>query len=157
MYSNSVFCTFSEIEYKLILEVEQEGIEFGIRNSTPINSPWVPLRISYYDNSTVGRSVSVETIRGYNVTASASSSSILWEQLYICGDLLGNINNVQFRWIETADTALNDIRAVTNVTATLVSSPPSQLFILSCYIQDKVCILYIDDVLLFYSCIFRGA
>lgn len=118
--------------------MNQEGIEFAVRNSMPRNNSWVPLRITYYDSRTVGRPVGIETIRGYDVQSSMSSVTMVTERVSICGNVLDFTKDVEVRWMGTSHSGLDGIGTIVDVTATLFNPPRSEFFLMVCYIQDQV-------------------
>ena len=136
-----LYTFFSEIVYGLLLSVEHIGsdscdgvdggdaeyIEFAMRNNTN-GGPWIPLQLNYHDTSIPPTRV----IRGYNVSASTTSStSVVQHTVHICGDFL-HTSQVQFRWMGTAELEQdvgtmqrrpsNDIWALANVNATLIDN-----------------------------------
>ena len=106
---------FRDLSYQLVLDVKSssddqcrgrsrfnEAIEFAMRTSSSSDAPWIPLQLTY-DNTGGGGGPSdgIATIRGYNVTAHLSEDEIVTEGVHICGDLLHDVQEVQFRWMGT--------------------------------------------------------
>ena len=101
---------------------EHNVIEFAIR--TNLDASWIPLQLNTY-----GITIDVSSgiaIRGYNVSIHLSEDKIVTESVHICGDLLHDVQEVQFRWMATSTyTADNgnvrsEMWALANVTANLV-------------------------------------
>ena len=89
-----------------------------------VYGPWVPLRLTVR-NKTID-SITSEFIRGYNVETHHFSSSMVKQQVTICGEglLPADTSIVQFRWMNS-DRHLpgqHDIWALFNVTASLIDS-----------------------------------
>ena len=82
--------------------VKEEAIEFAIRNDTSSNGHWIPLRLSYYDSSSVNKVTNTETVRGYKILSSKWPQPKFFETATICGDVLLS-NEVQFRWMGSAN------------------------------------------------------
>ena len=100
-----------------------EYIEFAMRNNTN-SGPWIPLQISYHNTSIP----STRVVRGYNVSASTTSSTnVVQHTVHICGDIL-HTSQVQFRWMGTAillkddgrSRSRSDIWALANVNVILI-------------------------------------
>ena len=128
------------MSYQLVLDVSSssdsqcggrsrfsEAIEFAMRTSSSSDAPWIPLQLTYDDTSDDGGpSDGIATIRGYNVTAHLSSEDkIVTESVHICGDLLHDVQEVQFRWMGTnrvgdGGRVRRRMWALANVTASLV-------------------------------------
>ena len=112
-----------------------EAIEFAMRTSSSSDAPWIPLQLTY-DNTEDGGGPSdgIATIRGYNVTAHLSEDEIVTESVHICGDLLLDAQEVQFRWMGTSEVGRSGreserMWALANVTANLVTeSESTQIF-----------------------------
>lgn len=120
------FCfILREVSYQLVvdgisddcdgIESPDEAIEFALRTT----SHWIPLRITYgAEGGTL--------VRGYTVqTTSRTSGLKVMVHVYICGDLLYNISEIQFRWMGTADLdseskERDDVWALGNVTVNLI-------------------------------------
>lgn len=99
---------------------ESEAIEFAFRKE---DSPWIPLRMSFRTKARKDYNTTTR-IRGYTVLAIGRSETVVSEHLYICGDILHDINGIQFRWMETAEVKGNerlrsDIWALASVNATM--------------------------------------
>ena len=111
-----------------------EAIEFAMRTSSSSDAPWIPLRLTYDNTSDDGEPRDgIATIRGYNVTAHLSGNEIVTESVHICGDLLHDVQEVQFRWMETSNLDNLIVRrkmwALAKVTANLVIESESiQIF-----------------------------
>ena len=110
-----------------------------MRTSSSSDAPWIPLQLTYQphnNGSDGGPSDGIATIRGYdiNVTAHLSDSDeeniIVTESVHICGDLLHDVQEVQFRWMATSEVGnRNRMWALANVTANLViQSENTQIF-----------------------------
>ena len=129
----------SEISYQLVLDVESasdencdglnrdenedESIEFAVRTSSLSDAPWIPLQLHYY--TTGGDVDSTSSIRGYSVPTSGRTADTVTGSVDICGDLLQDANEVQFRWMGTSFLDNNaairsDMWALANVAANLV-------------------------------------
>ena len=96
-----------------------------MRTSSSSDAPWIPLQLTYGDNGGGGPSDGISTIRGYNVTAHLSGDKIVTESVHICGDLLHDVQEVQFRWMGTnrvgnSGRVRQRMWALANVTASLV-------------------------------------
>lgn len=119
---------YREASYQLILddimghgcdgiERPDDAIEFAVHTT----SSWIPLRITYGSESDA-------LIRGFTVPATsrgAVQSGMVTEHVYICGDLLRDPSEIQFRWMGTADLEMGnrerrDIWALGNVTVNLI-------------------------------------
>lgn len=135
---------------------EREAIEFAVRtNSSSDDAAWIPLRISFHDdgsyaggngngdgnddsrsdsrNSDEGISYA-RIIRGYTVPTTAQLDSIVTEHVTICGDLLRDAREIQFRWMGTAELEgkereRSDIWALASVSATLFVANESETII----------------------------
>ena len=103
-----------------------EAIEFAMRTSSSSDAPWIPLQLTYDDTGGGGGPRDgIATIRGYNVTAHLSGDEIVTESVHICGDLLHDVQEVQFRWMGTNYIGVSGrvrqrMWALANVTAILV-------------------------------------
>ena len=120
------------VTYGLLLDVDtsncdgiggdsdNEYIEFAMRNNTN-DGPWIPLQLNYHNTSIPPTRV----VRGYNVSASTTSStSVVQHTVHICGDVL-RTSQVQFRWMGTATlrpSRSRDIWALANVNVTLIDA-----------------------------------
>ena len=97
-----------------------------MRTSSSSDAPWIPLQLTY-DNTGDGGGPSdgIATIRGYNVTAHLSEDKIVTESVHICGDLLHDVQEVQFRWMGTSKLDGGIVRgkmwALAKVTANLIN------------------------------------
>ena len=95
-----------------------------MRTSSSSDAPWIPLQLTYDDTGGGGGpSDGITTIRGYNVTAHLSEDKIVTESVHICGDLLHDVQEVQFRWMGTNDIGVRvrqKMWALANVIAILV-------------------------------------
>ena len=131
---------FRDISYKLVLKVNSrddkdcegrirfdEAIEFAMRTSSSSSSdvPWIPFWLTYHETGHGEPKNGMATIRGYNVTAHRSEDEIVTESVHICGDLLHDVQEVQFRWMGTnhvgkSGTVRKRMWALANVTASLV-------------------------------------
>ena len=104
-------------------ENEDESVEFAVRTSSLSDAPWIPLQLHYY--TTGGDVDSTSSIRGYSVPTSGRTADIVTGSVDICGDLLQDANEVQFRWMGTGILDNNmpvrsDMWALANVAANLV-------------------------------------
>ena len=128
---------YSEVSYQLMLEIHfvdgvgdetrrncdgtegpDEAIEFAMRTSSSSAAPWIPIRMDYYADSTI---IGTNSTRGYTIQAVGGGNGI--RQVYICGDLLRNASEIQFRWMGSARAMqidMGDIWALSSVNATLV-------------------------------------
>ena len=129
---------FRDISYKLVLNVKKnnddkcegrirfnEAIEFAMRTSSSSDAPWIPLWLTYHKSGHGEPKNGMATIRGYNVTAHLSKEKIVTESVHICGNLLHDVQEVQFRWMATNDIGgSRKVRkrmwALANVSASLV-------------------------------------
>ena len=107
-------------------------IEFAMR--TNLDAPWIPLQLNNY-GITNNTSSSSATVRGYNVPIHLSDDKIVTESVHICGNLLHDVQEVQFRWMATStyavdnETVRSEMWALANVTANLViESETIQIF-----------------------------
>ena len=135
--------SFSDVSYQLVLDVTSssdnqcggsssfnEAIEFAMRTNSSSDAPWIPLQLTY-DNTGDGGEPrdGIATIRGYNVTAHLSGDEIVTESVHICGDMLLDMQEVQFRWMGTSNLDNQIVRrkmwALAKVTANLVSESES--------------------------------
>ena len=132
VFSDTVYCC-SEVSYHLILEIPgvgggtrrrcdgtegpDESIEFAMRTSSSSAAPWIPIRMDYYDESTIN---GITSTRGYTIQAVGGGNFI--RQVHICGDLLRNASGIQFRWMGARGGREDerDIWALGSVNATLV-------------------------------------
>ena len=131
----------SEVTYELILDVSgenlcdgidesREAIEFSIRSDASLDGRWIPLRLSYYDDSVATTtSGSTTVVRGYEVPVQFGQDASSTSSVTICGDrLFANANEVQFRWMGTANvesdnTYRSDVWALASVNAVLITRP----------------------------------
>ena len=117
------------------IELPREAIEFSMRSDSSRDGRWIPLELSYYDDNAAISTTSTEIVRGYEIPAQSGPDATSTGDVTICGDML-NTNEVQFRWMGTADVETNrlfvsDMWALARVTASLVT--PNKTFVL---IQD---------------------
>ena len=121
----------SEVSYRLILNVSgqdscngieqpREAIEFSIRSGG--EGRWIPLMLSYNEDGVASNS-STEIVRGYEVPIQFGQDTTFG--VIICGDALLT-NEVQFRWMGTADVEtdrlfISDMWALAQVDAYLVT------------------------------------
>ena len=102
-----------------------------MRTSSSSDAPWIPLQLTYDDTGDGGGpSDGIATIRGYNVTAHLSKDEIVTESVHICGDLLHDVQEVQFRWMATSEFEVDRrvserMWALANVTASLINENES--------------------------------
>ena len=126
--------TFSDISYQLILnfdpmegcrrsEGQSEGIILYMRNSSSGSAPWIPLQMTYY----IPGINTIDTddmfcINGYTVPISGRTANTVTESVHICGDLLCDISEVQFRWLGSVKVkeVKADMWALANVSANLI-------------------------------------
>ena len=106
-----------------------EAVEFAMHtNTSGMYGPWIPLRLTgRWPNGLgfLGYSIGSERIRGYDVVIHTIPSSMVAQNVTICGeDLLPtNTSEIQFRWMNTVDwLGKNDIWAIFNVTVDLTTS-----------------------------------
>ena len=122
-----------------------------MRTSSSSDAPWIPLQLTYDDTGDGGGpSDGIATIRGYNVTAHLSGDEIVTESVHICGDLLHDVQEVQFRWMGTNyiehESIVSRSRAVrkrmwalANVTASLViETDTTQMILNDTFGQDTL-------------------
>ena len=89
-----------------------------MRTSSSSAAPWIPIRMDYYADSII---IGTNFTRGYTIQAVGGGNAI--RQVHICGDLLHNANEIQFRWMGSARAIGNDmgdVWALSSVNATLV-------------------------------------
>ena len=144
----------SEVSYQLFLDVNSstaecggrlrfdEAIEFAMRTSSSSDAPWIPLLLTYQpskNGSDGGPNDGIATIRGYNVTAHFADvddeNVIVTESVHICGDMLHDVHEVQFRWMSTSEVVNSNLNvrkriwALAYVTANLINeSENTQIF-----------------------------
>ena len=110
-----------------------------MRTSSSSDAPWIPLQLTYQphnNGSDGGPSDGIATIRGYNINVTAHLSDSdednikVTESVHICGDMLHDVQEVQFRWMSTSEVVNRSrIWALANVTANLViQSESTQIF-----------------------------
>ena len=103
-----------------------------MRTNLSSNAPWIPLQLT--TNAHFIASDVIATIRGYNVNIHQSGDKIVTESVHICGDLLHDVQEVQFRWMATSKVdygiVRNEMWALANVTANLVVESESIQIIL---------------------------
>ena len=147
------------MSYQLVLDVSSstaqcggrlrfnEAIEFAMRISSSSDAPWIPLQLTYQptenngDYIDGGPSDGIATIRGYDINVNAhftdvdDENIIVTESVHICGDLLHDVQEVQFRWMSTSEVVNSNgavrkrMWALANVTANLViQSESTQMF-----------------------------
>ena len=134
------FCR--DVSYQLVLNVNSssdsqcggrsrfnEAIEFAMRTSSSSDAPWIPLQLTYDDTGgDGGPSDGIAIIRGYNVTAHLSDDEIVTESVHICGVLLQDVQEVQFRWMGTSEVdgrVSERMWALANVTASFINENES--------------------------------
>ena len=95
-----------------------------MRTNLSSDTPWIPLQLTTYSrtDNNGGPSERIVNVRGYNVTSYLSGDEIVTESVHICGDLLHDVQEVQFRWMGTVDDGIvrREMWALANVTANLV-------------------------------------
>lgn len=128
---------FSDISYQLVMEfthydgcrgieIPDEAIVLYMRNSSSGSAPWIPLQQTYYISGSGSASGSdtngMSSINGYSVSYSGRTSKTVTESVHICGDLLCDISEVQFRWLGSVEVSgvKTDVWALANVTANLI-------------------------------------
>ena len=141
------------MSYQLVLDVSSstaqcrgrsrfnEPIEFAMRTSSSSDAPWIPLQITYQSTKDLTNDVEIDggpsdgiaTIRGYDINVTAHFADvddvdiIVTESVHICGDLLHDVQEVQFRWMSTSEVVNRNgnvrkrLWALANVTANLVN------------------------------------
>ena len=101
-----------------------EGIILYImRNSSSGSAPWIPLHTTYHiSNSNNNDTDSTSRINGYTVPISGRTANTVTESVHICGDLLCDISEVQFRWLGSVNVSQvkTDMWALANVSANLI-------------------------------------
>ena len=137
-----LFKFFSDVSYQLVLDAStcnssdshcasyenNNIIEFAIRTNSSSDAPWIPLQLTIYDIY-ITNQILIANIRGYNVTFFLREDKIVTESVYICGDLLHDVQEVQFRWMATSDSGMCTW-ALANVTANFVIESKSIQIIL---------------------------
>ena len=107
------------------IEESREGIEFSIRSKlNTTESHWIPLKLSYFRHSSPSTS-STTVVRGYEIPVQFGRDSSPTNYVRICGDVLLT-NEVQFRWMGTADLEngdnfRSDVWALANVNAVFIT------------------------------------
>ena len=107
------------------IESRSAGITLYMRNSSSGSAPWIPLQITYHNitsNSSSSDTDNTSRINGYTVPISGRTANTVTESVHICGDLLCDISEVQFRWLGsvTVKEVKTDIWALANVSANLI-------------------------------------
>lgn len=94
----------------------EEAVEFSFRSLTSNDTSWIPIQCNSYVNSV--NSNSTMSIRGYDVPLYSSTSFVVTEEVFICGDLF--TDEAQFRWMASVSaTTYHDIWAIAEVSAVL--------------------------------------
>ena len=136
-----LFKFFSDVSYQLVLDASTcnssnshcersvgNFIEFAMRTNSSSDTPWIPLQLTAYDMYSTDQ-ILIANIRGYNVTFNLRGDKIVTESVYICGDLLHDVQEVQFRWMATSYSGMCTW-ALASVTANFVIESKSIQIIL---------------------------
>ena len=105
------------------IEGRREGIILYMRNSSSGSAPWIPLQRTYrISNSSNKNTDDTFLINGYTVPVSGRKANTVTESVYICGDLLCDISEVQFRWLGSVNVKelKTEMWALANVSANLI-------------------------------------
>ena len=102
------------------IEGRREGIILYMRNSSSGGAPWIPLQTTYHSSN--NDTDDTFPINGYTVPISGRKANIVTESVHICGDLLCDISEVQFRWLGSVNVSRvkTDMWALANVSANLI-------------------------------------
>ena len=93
-----------------------------MRNGSSGSAPWIPLQTNYrIQNSNNNDTDDMFLINGYTVPVSGRKANTVTESVHICGDLLCDISEVQFRWLGSVNVSRvkTDMWALANVSANL--------------------------------------
>ena len=105
------------------IQGQNNGIILYMRNKSSGSAPWIPLQLTHHilNDSVIDRKGTF-TINGYNFTTSGRTANTTTESVHICGDLLCDISEVQFRWLGSVKVAQvkTDMWALANVSANLI-------------------------------------
>ena len=129
-----LYLNFSDISYQLILDFVRsegcrgidgpsEGVTLYMRNNLSGSAPWIPLLTTFHiSNSNINDTDDTFLINGYTVPISGRTANTVTESVHICGDLLCDISEVQFRWLGSVSVSQVkiDIWALANVSANLI-------------------------------------
>ena len=101
------------------IQHENEGIIMYMRSSG--SAPWIPLQLTYY-RSTGNNINGTFSTNGYTLPSSGRTANTVTESVHICGDLLCDISEVQFRWLGSVNVSRvkTDMWALANVSANLI-------------------------------------
>ena len=105
------------------IEGQREGIILYMRNSSSGSAPWIPLQRTYHiSNSNNDDTDHTFIINGYTVPVSGRTANTVTGSVHICGDLLCDITEVQFRWLGSVNVSQvkTDMWALANVSANLI-------------------------------------
>ena len=101
------------------LQGSEETVEFAMRDVTH-DGPWVPFSRTCYLCDSDNMGTDKRPIRGYNIPTFSATQLAADHLFTICGDLLADVEEVQFRWKGVAtpgDLALHSVWAVSYVVA----------------------------------------
>ena len=101
------------------LQGSNETVEFAMRDVTH-DGPWVPLSRTCYLCDSDNMGMDKRPFRGHNIPTFGANKTEVNHFVYICGDFLEDVEEVQFRWKGVAtpgDLALHSVWAVSYVVA----------------------------------------
>ena len=104
------------------IEARNERIILYMRNSSSGDAPWIPLHTTYHISNYNDDTDDTFRINGYTVPIAGRTANTVTESVHICGDLLCDISEVQFRWLGSvyASQVKVDMWALANVSANLI-------------------------------------
>ena len=128
----NILCYYREASFRLILSDQHsmstqcdgvenlgEGVEFGMRTSD--TAQWIPLQVSFFETNKNPNSLPFRPFRGYNVSTDQTITGTMNVFVPICGELILNASEIQFRWMATTKVVNSaDTWALGNVHAVLV-------------------------------------
>ncbi len=135
IYLTFMLFDFSDVPYRLVLDVNssndvncdgilglREGIEFAFRVSGTFN--WIPLRISFRTDTE--DTITEVDYGGYTVPAFGRRAAVVTENVSICGEMLCNATEIQFRWqqityVEGSEFRRTDLWSVDILKADLIT------------------------------------
>ena len=150
-----LFKFFSDVSYQLVLDAstcnssdshckrsEDNFIEYAMRTNSSSDAPWIPLQLTSYDSTDEISGISSDknpiiNIRGYNVTFYLRKDKIVTESVYICGGLLHDVQEIQFRWMATSYSGMCTW-ALANVTANFVSKSIQKILFQDTFSSDTL-------------------
>ena len=94
-----------------------------MRNNLSGGAPWIPLQRTYHiSNSSNSDTDYTFRINGYTVPITGRTANTVTESVHICGDLLCDLSEVQFRWLGSVNVreVKTDMWALANVSANLI-------------------------------------